>query len=677
MGVVMSFPAALTVVPLHGQILKANASSTPASGTVSFRIEQHLRDTTDNVLLAPTTLTATLDDAGEFTISLPATDDPDVTPQGWTYVVTIATDAIQDTWRISVPAATVGTLELADVAPAITPPALVTYLLASTVGQVGGPAGPLDSGGLIPSAQIPGGGGGGPSPSGTVASGTSFGASPSAGAASTYSRGDHAHGTPTAPTAASVGADVSGAAASAVSTHVAASDPHGDRAAASGALTTHTGATDPHADRAYTDTAVASKPGLASTTPAASAVGDAGAIGAGTTAARADHVHGREAFGATTAQTTYGASSANGSASTLAHSDHTHGTPALTSSAPGNSAVGDSAAVGAAAAPAKADHTHGREGFGAVTGQTTYGASSANGSASTVAHSDHVHGTPALTVSAATVSAVGDSAAAGSATTPSHADHVHGREAFGNVTALTAFNTSSAIGSASTVAHSDHVHGAPAIVAGDVPDLSATYTTRAREGAASGVATLDSSGLVAAAQANAGEFYPADHGLLGWAFDVSTTLAGSAILTGQVVLIAVKVPKVTTISTLYIDLTSGGTSLTNCAAGLYDSSGTLRGSTADQSTSWQSGGLKTMSLSTPYTSAPAGRYWVGLLIGTGSTTPPNVGRASSQTGMPNLNLTAATIRYGVAPGTVLSALPSSFTPSGIGTQNIAWWAAIS
>jgi hypothetical protein len=151
----MSFPAALTVVPLHGRILKANSASTPASGTVTFRIEQHLRDTADNILLAPTTLTATLDDAGEFTISLPATDDPDVTPSGWTYVVHVNTDALRDTWRISVPAGTVGTLELADIAPAVTPPALVTYVLASTVGQHGGPAGPLDAGGLIPSAQIP------------------------------------------------------------------------------------------------------------------------------------------------------------------------------------------------------------------------------------------------------------------------------------------------------------------------------------------------------------------------------------------------------------------------------------------------------------------------------------------------------------------------------------------
>jgi hypothetical protein len=568
MGVVMSFPAALTVVPLHGQILKANASSTPASGTVSFRIEQHLRDTADDVLLAPTTLTATLDDAGEFTISLPATDDPDVTPSGWTYVVHVNTDAIRDTWRISVPAATVGTLELVDIAPAVTPPALVTYLLASTVGQVGGPAGPLDSGGQIPSAQIPGGGGGGPSPSGTVASGTSFGASPSAGAASSYSRGDHAHGSPTAPSAVSVGADVSGAAASAVSTHVAATDPHGDHA--------------------YTDAAVATKPGLASTTPAASAVGDAGAIGAGTTAARADHVHGREAFGSVTAQTSYGSSSANGAAATVAHSDHAHGTPSLTSSAATASAVGDSAAAGAAATPARADHTHGREAFGAVSAQTSYGSSSGNGSAATPARSDHTHGTPALTAATPGTSAVADAAAVGVATTPARADHVHGREAFGSVTAQTSYGASSANGAAATLARSDHAHGTPAqdplILLRNAMVPSGRIETRSR---------LDSG------------------------------VTSSTVTSGTLYLIPVWLPIGTVVNSItFVAGNTGFSTLTNQWFTLHDNSRVQLAVTAnDGATAWAAQAVKTLGVATvaagaaaSFTTTYAGVHYLGFMV---------------------------------------------------------------
>jgi hypothetical protein len=60
-----------------------------------------------------------------------------------------------------------------------------------------------------------GGGGGGGTPSNTVVTETAFGQASTAGAATAYSRGDHTHGTPAAPTAASVGADPAGSAAAA------------------------------------------------------------------------------------------------------------------------------------------------------------------------------------------------------------------------------------------------------------------------------------------------------------------------------------------------------------------------------------------------------------------------------------------------------------------------------
>ncbi len=59
------------------------------------------------------------------------------------------------------------------------------------------------------------GGGGGGVPSGTVVTETSFAQASTAGVAATFSRGDHTHGTPAAPTAASVGADPAGSAAAA------------------------------------------------------------------------------------------------------------------------------------------------------------------------------------------------------------------------------------------------------------------------------------------------------------------------------------------------------------------------------------------------------------------------------------------------------------------------------
>lgn len=62
-------------------------------------------------------------------------------------------------------------------------------------------------------------------------------------------------------TASEVGADASGAATTAVSTHAGATDPHADRAFTTTSISTHAAATDPHADRAFTTSAVSTHAG--------------------------------------------------------------------------------------------------------------------------------------------------------------------------------------------------------------------------------------------------------------------------------------------------------------------------------------------------------------------------------------------------------------------------------
>lgn len=98
---------------------------------------------------------------------------------------------------------------------------------------------------------------------GSVTSQTTYGASSGSGSATTYSRSDHTHGTPS----------------------------------------------------------------LTNTTPTALAIGGAGAVGTGTAPAREDHAHAMPSFGNVTAETTFGGSSANGSSTSVARADHTHGTP--------------------------------------------------------------------------------------------------------------------------------------------------------------------------------------------------------------------------------------------------------------------------------------------------------------------------------------------------------------
>lgn len=93
------------------------------------------------------------------------------------------------------------------------------------------------------------------------------------------------------------------------------------------------------------------------------------------------------------------------------------------------------------------------------------GTAGAAGSASTASRSDHVH--PMAAAGAPAASAVGDAQVTGAATTFAASDHKHAREAFGNVSAQTAFGAASANGSATTISHSDHTHGTPTHVGTD------------------------------------------------------------------------------------------------------------------------------------------------------------------------------------------------------------------
>lgn len=87
--------------------------------------------------------------------------------------------------------------------------------------------------------------GGTGTPATTVTDETTYGIAKAVGASTNYARQDHTHGSPTAPTAASVGA------ATAAHNHTGTYDPAGTASSAVGA---HAIATDPHGDRAYADT---------------------------------------------------------------------------------------------------------------------------------------------------------------------------------------------------------------------------------------------------------------------------------------------------------------------------------------------------------------------------------------------------------------------------------------
>jgi len=98
-----------------------------------------------------------------------------------------------------------------------------------------------------------------------------------------------------------------------------------------------------------------------------------------------------------------------------------------------------------------------------------------------------------------------------------------------------------------------------------------------------------------------------------------------------------------TISNILVFLTAVGATLTSGQnfIGLYNSAGTLLGTSADQSTNWttSSGTLKTAALTTPYAVTSPGVYYVGL-IWNGTTAPTFYGFSSSASAMLNMGANA-------------------------------------
>lgn len=112
----------------------------PASGSVEFLPQPGLTAILDpggNQIIIPSVVGADLDSNGHFSVVLPASDDPDTAPTGFTYRVTedIIGRAYVDprVYNILVPVSSAGgTLDLADAVVADPAPGVVSYVLVGT-----------------------------------------------------------------------------------------------------------------------------------------------------------------------------------------------------------------------------------------------------------------------------------------------------------------------------------------------------------------------------------------------------------------------------------------------------------------------------------------------------------------------------------------------------------------
>lgn len=174
---------------------------------------------------------------------------------------------------------------------------------------------------------------------------------------------------------------------------------------------------------------------------------------------------------------------------------------------------------------------------------------------------------------------------------------------------------------------------------------------------------------------------PGDQTLDGWAFDPAAATGTTALATATITWVRVPVRASATspvsISNIGINVTTAGSVLTvgQNFAGIYSSTGTLLGTTADQAVAWQSATFKDMALTAPVPITTDTYVYVALLVR--GTTGPTLSRGASvvSTDLLNWNLTTTTARFATL-ATAATTLPASVTLSTRTASPIAWWAGI-
>jgi hypothetical protein len=173
------------------------------------------------------------------------------------------------------------------------------------------------------------------------------------------------------------------------------------------------------------------------------------------------------------------------------------------------------------------------------------------------------------------------------------------------------------------------------------------------------------------------EYIPKDQNLLGWNYSPIYISSGAILTTaGTVYGERIHCPTSTPITNLYIYVTTGGATLTagQCFAGLYDINKNLIGSTADQSTNWQSAGLQTMALvGGPYVVTPGDLF---IAFYANGSTLPSLAKTNGYITALDVGLSAANYRCFSADTGRTTSLPASlgaFAQTGASS----YWVAIS
>jgi hypothetical protein len=114
----MPLPGNVSTLVVLGTFLTPEGN--PSTGTITFTPSRWLTNSGADVAIPNSSVTKTLGTAGNFSVTLPVTDDGDLQPANWFYTVSEVIDGVSQSYSLLLPgtAGTGGTVYLADLAPA-------------------------------------------------------------------------------------------------------------------------------------------------------------------------------------------------------------------------------------------------------------------------------------------------------------------------------------------------------------------------------------------------------------------------------------------------------------------------------------------------------------------------------------------------------------------------------
>lgn len=118
----MALPGNITTITITGQYIDFKA--TPVAGQVKITNSSFLTDAAADRMIVPTTITADLDSNGAFSLTVPVTNDVDVSPLNYTYTFEEAFIG-GSTYTISLPASLGASVDISDLRPTAT---VVNYI---------------------------------------------------------------------------------------------------------------------------------------------------------------------------------------------------------------------------------------------------------------------------------------------------------------------------------------------------------------------------------------------------------------------------------------------------------------------------------------------------------------------------------------------------------------------